>query len=73
MKIKKRSLANILDSHRTEKGEIALQLSDSTYSEITALCKQGDDLVKAGDLDAGKQKYIAALRLLPENHREVVL
>ncbi|GBK62168.1 hypothetical protein PbDSM24746_21720 [Paenibacillus macerans] len=50
-----------------------MQLSDSTYSEITALCKQGDDLVKAGDLDAGKQKYIAALRLLPENHREVVL
>lgn len=47
-----------------------MQLSDSTYSEITALCKQGDDLVKAGDLDAGKQNYIAALRLLPENHRE---
>lgn len=49
---------------------MAVQLSDSTYSEITALSKQGDDLVKAGDLEAGKHKYVAALRLLPENHRE---
>lgn len=47
-----------------------MQLSDSTYSEITALCKQGDELVKSGDLELGKQKYVAALRLLPENHRE---
>ncbi|MFC9710569.1 tetratricopeptide repeat protein [Paenibacillus sp. NPDC056933] len=47
-----------------------MQLSDSTYSEITTLCKQGDALVEAGDLDLGKQKYISALRLLPENHRE---
>nr|WP_237763067.1 tetratricopeptide repeat protein [Paenibacillus sp. A3] len=49
---------------------MAVQLSDSTYSEITALSKQGDDLVKAGDLEAGKHKYVAALRLLPENHQE---
>ncbi|GIP22213.1 M48 family metallopeptidase [Paenibacillus sp. J22TS3] len=47
-----------------------MQLSDSTHAEITALCKQGDDLVRAGDLEAGKQKYIAALRLLPADHRE---
>jgi len=47
-----------------------MQLSDSIYSEITALCKQGDDLVKAGELEQGKQKYVDALRLLPENHRE---
>ncbi|WP_068621368.1 tetratricopeptide repeat protein [Paenibacillus tuaregi] len=47
-----------------------MQLSDSTHAEITALCKQGDDLVRAGDLDAGKKNYIAALRLLPADHRE---
>lgn len=47
-----------------------MQLSDSTYSEITTLSKQGDDLVKLGDLEAGKHKYVAALRLLPEDHRE---
>ncbi|MEC0183916.1 hypothetical protein P4H61_20725 [Paenibacillus peoriae] len=47
-----------------------VQLSDSTYSEINTLSKQGEDLVKAGDLEAGKHKYVAALRLLPENHRE---
>ncbi|CAH1191262.1 tetratricopeptide repeat protein [Paenibacillus sp. JJ-223] len=47
-----------------------MQLSDSTYGEITALSKQGDDLVKAGDFEAGKNKYVKALRLLPENHQE---
>ncbi|MFN0223773.1 MULTISPECIES: tetratricopeptide repeat protein [Paenibacillus] len=47
-----------------------MQLSDSTHAEITALCKQGDDLMRAGNLEAGKSKYVAALRLLPENHRE---
>ncbi|HVW50494.1 MAG TPA: hypothetical protein VHC91_08835 [Trinickia sp.] len=46
------------------------QLSDSTHAEIKALCKQGDDLVHGGDLDAARQKYIAALRLLPKNHKE---
>ncbi|KMZ43545.1 MULTISPECIES: tetratricopeptide repeat protein [Bacillales] len=47
-----------------------MQLSDSTHAEITVLCKQGDDLVSAGNLEEGKNKYVAALRLLPENHRE---
>ncbi|GIO33576.1 MULTISPECIES: tetratricopeptide repeat protein [Paenibacillus] len=47
-----------------------MKLSDSTHSEITALCQQGDDLVKAGDLEAGKNKYVEALRLLPENQLE---
>ncbi|WP_311198872.1 tetratricopeptide repeat protein [Paenibacillus hexagrammi] len=47
-----------------------MQLSDSTYSAIRDLCKQGDDLVKTGDLDAAKQNYMAALRLLPENHQK---
>jgi len=47
-----------------------VQLSDSTHAEITALCKQGDDLARAGHLEEGKNKYVTALRLLPENHRE---
>ncbi|UIO42535.1 tetratricopeptide repeat protein [Brevibacillus brevis] len=47
-----------------------MQLSDSTHAEITSLCKQGDDFVRAGNLEEGKNKYVAALRLLPENHRE---
>jgi len=47
-----------------------VQLPDSTHAEITALCKQGDDLVREGHLEEGKNKYVAALRLLPENHRE---
>ncbi|MGA4236469.1 tetratricopeptide repeat protein [Ralstonia nicotianae] len=45
-------------------------LPDSIYTEISALCKQGDDLVKRGDLEGGRQKYIAALRLLPEDHHQ---
>jgi len=32
--------------------------------------KQGDDLVNAGFLEAGKQKYVAATHLLPDNQRE---
>ncbi|MFS0841099.1 tetratricopeptide repeat protein [Paenibacillus sp. 1P03SA] len=47
-----------------------MQLPDSTYSAIKALCKQGDDLVKTADFDAAKQSYLAALRLLPENHQD---
>lgn len=47
-----------------------MQLSDSTYSAIRALCQQGDDLAKTGDLEAAKQSYLAALRLLPANHQE---
>lgn len=44
-----------------------LQLSDSIHASIKALCKQGDEQQQAGDLEAAKQSYIAALRLLPEN------
>ncbi|MBB6690068.1 tetratricopeptide repeat protein [Cohnella xylanilytica] len=47
-----------------------MQLPDSTHAEISALCKQGDDLARAGHLEESKNKYVAALRLLPENHRE---
>ncbi|WP_152393199.1 tetratricopeptide repeat protein [Paenibacillus guangzhouensis] len=47
-----------------------MQLSDAIYSEITTLSSRGDDLVNAGDFEAGKQQYVAALRLLPDNHRK---
>lgn len=49
---------------------MTLQLPDALHAEIVALSKLGDDLVKAGQLEAAKEKYIAALKLLPENHRE---
>lgn len=42
-------------------------LPDAVYAQITDLCKQGDALVEQGDFEAGKQHYIAALRLLPDN------
>ena len=35
------------------------------HRQITELCKEGDTLASAGRLDDAKQKYIAALRLLP--------
>lgn len=38
--------------------------------KLPALCKQGDDLVREGLLEKGKNKYVAALRLLPEKHQE---
>lgn len=46
-----------------------LQLSDATHAEIAALCRLGDDLFKAGKFEPAKDKYVAALKLLPENHR----
>lgn len=49
---------------------MTLQLSDATHAEITALCSLGDDFVKAGEFELAKDKYLAALKLLPENHRE---
>lgn len=49
---------------------MALQLPDDTHAQIVALCKQGDDYAEAGELELAKQKYIAGLRLLPENHKE---
>ena len=49
---------------------MTLQLSDATHAEITALCSLGDELAKAGEFELAKEKYIAALKLLPENHRE---
>ncbi|WP_172195924.1 hypothetical protein [Saccharibacillus qingshengii] len=47
-----------------------MQLPDSVYSAIQNLCRQGDDLQQAGDLESAKQSYISALRLLPGPHQE---
>ena len=43
------------------------KLPDAIHQQISALCSQGDELAEQGDLDAAKQQYIAALRLLPDN------
>ncbi len=44
---------------------MSAQLPDALYNEIRDLCKSGDDLVEAGNLELGKQKYLSALKLLP--------
>lgn len=49
---------------------MTLQLSDAIYSEITALCRLGDKHVVAGEFELAKEKYLAALDLVPENHEE---
>ena len=49
---------------------MTMQLPDSVYSAIQNLCRQGDDLQQAGDLESAKQSYISALRLLPGPHQE---
>ncbi len=46
------------------------KLSDDIHAEVTSLCKLGDDLAKVGNFESAKQKYVDALKLLPENHRE---
>ncbi|MBI3712338.1 MAG: hypothetical protein HY253_05155 [Burkholderiales bacterium] len=47
-----------------------MQLSEAVHAKITALCQLGDDLVKTGKLESAKEQYVAALKLLPENHRD---
>ena len=44
---------------------MTLQLSDGLHKQITDLCADGDTLASAGKPEEAKQKYIAALRLLP--------
>jgi hypothetical protein len=46
------------------------QLTDRAYTEITTLCKPGDDLVKNMYLEVVKERYVAALRFLPEKHQD---
>lgn len=46
------------------------QLPEAIHGEVRTLCAQGDDLAKAGELDAAKAKYVAALKLLPTEPRE---
>lgn len=46
------------------------QLADDVHAKIADLCKLGDDFLRNGEFEEAKRKYIAALSLLPENHRE---
>jgi len=41
------------------------KLTATVHERIAALCKEGDALASAGRPDDAKQKYIAALKLLP--------
>lgn len=49
---------------------VATQLSAPIHAQITDLCKQGDNLAATDQLEAAKQHYLAALRLLPAEHRD---
>ncbi|WP_221801457.1 tetratricopeptide repeat protein [Oceanobacter mangrovi] len=48
------------------------ELPEKLYSDITLLCKQGDELAKSENLEEAKVKvkYISALKLLPDNINE---
>ena len=46
------------------------QLPESVYAEITSLCKQGDALAGGGDFASAREKYKAALQLLPGDHHQ---
>ena len=45
---------------------VTSQLADALHRRITALCKEGDTLAAAGKSDDARQKYVAALKLLPD-------
>jgi tetratricopeptide (TPR) repeat protein len=49
---------------------MSLQLPDALHKQITDLCKNGDALASAGKPEDAKQKYIAALKLLPGEHTQ---
>lgn len=46
------------------------QLSDSIHQEIQALCKTGDLLMADKDLAGARERFIAALKLLPGEPNE---
>ncbi|MET3395810.1 tetratricopeptide (TPR) repeat protein [Variovorax sp. 1140] len=46
------------------------QLPDDVFKELTLLCKEGDALVATSDFEAARGRFVAALRLLPEDHRQ---
>src|SRR5437588_12340939 len=50
---------------------MSFQLPEALYAEVHALCEQGDEIMKAGDFESAKQKYLAALYLLPEDHKNL--
>lgn len=47
-----------------------VQLPDAINAQIVELCTQGDNLAATGQLEPAKQHYLAALRLLPAEHRD---
>ncbi|MFZ6776522.1 hypothetical protein ACO0LD_06780 [Undibacterium sp. Ji83W] len=47
-----------------------LQLPDGIYTQIVELCKSGDALVKESEYLFAKEKYVSALRLVPEKHQD---
>jgi len=47
------------------------QLPEALYAEISALCTQGDELMKVDEFESAKEKYLAALYLLPEDHKNL--
>ena len=42
-------------------------LPEELYNKISLLCKKGDELVQLNELEAAKDMYISALKLLPDN------
>jgi len=46
------------------------ELSDKVHSQITALCKQGDEQANGGNYEGAFRYYLDALELLPANHQE---
>lgn len=40
------------------------------HEQIAAFCKEGDALASVGNLEGARQKYIAALKLLPGEPRQ---
>lgn len=47
-----------------------MQLPDDVLTEITELCRRGDDLAGSGRLDEAKTLYVDALRLIPGDPRD---
>lgn len=47
-----------------------MELPAEVHEKIVLLSQEGDAFLKAKDFVSAKGKYLSALRLLPENHRD---
>ncbi|MFJ9691249.1 tol-pal system YbgF family protein [Kitasatospora sp. NPDC101183] len=47
-----------------------MHLPDEIHAEITELCREGDSLAGAREFAQAKERYVAALRLLPGDPRQ---